>query len=247
MNYAHHEGNDSIAMTAAPEAAAQIAAAIDALPQRTTATVRKVRREHSRALKTADPAAVIELARALLARDRRNGRSGLRWVAYELIRNHKPAFYSLDDTLLDELGQGMHSWDTVDDFSRILSGPAWLHGTATDALIHRWATSEDLWWRRAALVSTVALNMRSYGGTGDTPRTLEICGMLAADREDMVQKALSWALRELVWHDPAAVQSFLDTHDHHLASRVKREVRTKLTTGLKNPRRQKSPLPLGEG
>ena len=228
------------------EVSARIAADIAALPQRTTATVRKVRREHSRALKTADPAFVIDLARALLARDIRNGRSGLRWVAYELIRNHKPAFASLDDALLEELGQGMHSWDTVDDFSRTLSGPAWLHGTASDALIHRWATSDDLWWRRAALVSTVALNMRSYGGTGDTPRTMAICDMLAADREDMVRKALSWALRELVWHDPAAVRSFLDAHDHHLAARVKREVRAKITTGLKNPRRKPSvPSPLG--
>ena len=234
-------------MAAPYEAAARIEADVAALPQRTTATVRKVRREHSRVLKSHDAVFIIEVARALLARDRRSGRSGLRWVAFEIIRNHKPAFESLDDVLLDELGQGMHSWDTVDDFSRTLSGPAWLHGIASDALIHHWAASEDLWWRRAALVSTVALNMRSYGGTGDTPRTMAICDMLAADREDMVQKALSWALRELVWHDPAAVQSFLDTHDHDLAARVKREVRTKLTTGLKNPRRPKVPSPPGRG
>ena len=220
-----------------PGAAAQLAADIAALPQRTTMTVRKVRRGHSRALKAADAAFIIELARVLLARDRSSGRSGLRWVAYELIRNHKPAFESLNDALLDELGQGMNSWDTVDDFSRILSGPAWLRGMASDALIRRWAICDDLWWRRAALVSTVALNMRSYGGNGDTPRTLEICDTLASDREDMVQKALSWALRELVWHDADAVRSFLDAHDEHLAARVKREVRNKLTTGLKNPRR----------
>ena len=224
-------------MSASTETAAQIAADIDALPKRSTATVRKVRREHSRALRAADAAFVIGVARALLARDRRNGRSGLRWVAYELIRNHKPAFESLDDALLEELGEGMNSWDTVDDFSRTLSGPAWLHGLASDGLIRDWAMSDDLWWRRAALVSTVGLNMRSYGGTGDTPRTLAICEMLAADHEDMVQKALSWALRELVWHDAGAVQSFLDVHDDRLAARVKREVRTKLTTGLKNPRR----------
>lgn len=229
--------------TYSSEAAAQIAADIAALPQRTTAAVRKVRREHSRALRAADATLVIELARELLTRDGGNGRSGLRWVAYELIRSHKPAFESLDDTLLDELGQGMRSWDTVDDFSRTLSGPAWLRGIASDALIHGWAASEDLWWRRAALVSTVALNMRSYGGAGDTPRTLAICDTLAADREDMVQKALSWALRELVWHDSDAVQSFLDSHDHHLAARVKREVRAKLTTGLKNPRRRSSAAP----
>ena len=224
-------------MTAPSEAAARIEADVAALPQRTTATVRKVRREHSRELKLHDAAFIIEVARALLARDRRSGRSGLRWVAFEIIRNHKPAFESLDDALLEELGQGMHSWDTVDDFSRTLSGPAWLHGMASDELIRRWAKSDDLWWRRAALVSTVGLNMRTYGGTGDTLRTLEICEMLAADREDMVQKALSWALRELVWHDTDAVQTFLDVHDDHLAARVKREVRNKLSTGLKNPRR----------
>lgn len=226
-------------MNPASDAAAQIAADIAALPQRSAATVRKVRRSHSRALRTVDAASVIDIARALLARDRSGGRSGLRWVAYELIRNHKPAFESMNDVLLDELGQGMSSWDTVDDFSRTLSGPAWLRGLASDALISGWAASDALWWRRAALVSTVALNMRSYGGDGDTTRTLAICGKLAADREDMVQKALSWALRELVWHDAAAVQAFIDTHDEYLAARVKREVRAKLTTGLKNPRRSR--------
>ena len=220
-------------MTAASETATRIAADIEALPQKTTATVRKVRRSHSRTLRAEDAALILDIAREFVMRRR------LPWVAYELIRNHKPAFESLDDALLDELGQGMNSWDSVDAFGRTLSGPAWLHGLASDALIHGWATSDDMWWRRAALVSTVALNMRSHGGTGDTTRTLEVCEMLAADREDMVQKALSWVLRELVWHDSDAVRSFLDVHDEHLAARVKREVRSKLTTGLKNSRRGK--------
>jgi 3-methyladenine DNA glycosylase AlkD len=51
----------------------------------------------------------------------------------------------------------------------------------------------------------------------------------------MVVKALSWALRQLVVHDRDAVWSFLKEHDDVLAARVKREVRNKLTTGLKNP------------
>ena len=220
-------------MSAAYETATRIAADIEALPQKSTATVRKVRRSHSRTLRSEDAALILDIARELI------GCGRLRWVAYELISNHKPAFESLDDALLDELGQGIDSWDSVDAFGRTLSGPAWLRGLASDALIRRWAISDDLWWRRAALVSTVALNMRSHGGGGDTERTLAVCEMLAADREDMVQKALSWALRELVWHDSDAVRSFLDAHDEHLAARVKREVRNKLTTGLKNPRQEK--------
>jgi 3-methyladenine DNA glycosylase AlkD len=137
--------------------------------------------------------------------------------------------------LLEELGQGMDSWWTVDAFARTLSGPAWLAGQISDELILGWAGSPDRWWRRAALVSTVALNMRSQGGKGDTPRTLRVCRPLAADPDDMVVKALSWALRELVPHDPQAVRAFLDENEAALAGRVKREVSNKLRTGLKNP------------
>ena len=60
--------------------------------------------------------------------------------------------------------------------------------------------------------------------------------MLADDHEDMVVKAMSWALRELVVHDPEAVRGFLAENDHLLAARVQREVTNKLETGLKKPR-----------
>jgi 3-methyladenine DNA glycosylase AlkD len=52
----------------------------------------------------------------------------------------------------------------------------------------------------------------------------------------MVVRAMSWALRELVVHDPEAVRGFLAENDDLLAARVKREVTNKLETGLKNPR-----------
>ncbi len=47
---------------------------------------------------------------------------------------------------------------------------------------------------------------------------------------------MSWALRELVVHDSDAVIKFLSEHADILAARVKREVRNKLETGLKNPK-----------
>ena len=63
--------------------------------------------------------------------------------------------------------------------------------------------------------------------------------MLVGDYDDMVVKAMSWALRELVVHDADAVAEFLSEHEDVLAARVKREVRNKLTTGLKNTRRKR--------
>lgn len=64
-------------------------------------------------------------------------------------------------------------------------------------------------------------------------------GLLVADHDDMVVKAVSWALRELIIHDPDAVEKFLKDHEDVLAARVKREVRNKLDTGLKNPKGKK--------
>jgi len=217
-----------------PIDAKSLAAAIDVelrnLPVQNTPNERTVRRKYSGQIKQASPEFVLEMARELF---RTYGR---RWIAYELIQAHKAAFRSLGEAELEEFGQGINSWGAVDAFARTLSGPAWLHGQASDELILKWARSGDLWWRRAALVSTVAWNVRSQGGPGDAPRTLAVCHLLVADHEDMVVKALSWALRELVIHDPDAVKVFLKEHEDVLASRVKYEVGNKLRTGLKNPR-----------
>ena len=210
-----------------------VQADLEALPERNTTSVRAIRRKYSRALMQADPDLLFELAR-LLFRKR-----GTRWIAYELIRYHPRAFQRVGPAELEEFGQGMDSWDTVDTFARTLAGPAWLYGQIADNLIHHWAHSPDLWWRRAALVSTVALNIRSHGGSGDVLRTLAVCRLLVDDQEDMVVKAMSWALRELVVHDPQAVQAFMDEHAEALNARVKREVGNKLRTGLKNPGSQK--------
>jgi 3-methyladenine DNA glycosylase AlkD len=216
----------------AKEVASEIDAKVRALPVQNAANVRAIRREYSQKLKQAEPAFVLDVARELLSSYRYRG------LPYELIRNHRAAFQSMGETELEEFGQGINSWWSVDSFARTLSGPAWLEGQVSDELIHRWVRSDDFWWRRAALVSTVALNVRSHGGMGDVARTLEVCSMLVSDREDMVVKALSWALRALVVHDSEAVSEFLNKYDDLLAARVKREVRNKLTTGLKNPKKQ---------
>jgi 3-methyladenine DNA glycosylase AlkD len=220
------------------EEARALAAAFDAevraLPERNTPRVRAVRRRYSRQLKNAGAELVLEMARTLVHA------YAYRGMAYELIEHHKGAFARVDEDELADLGRGINSWWSVDSFARTLSGPAWLCGQIADPVIHRWARSEDRWWRRAALVSTVALNVRSKGGHGDVERTLSVCSMLVDDHDDMVVKAMSWALRELVIHDPDAVRAFLEEHDGALAARVVREVRNKLTTGLKNPRKDQT-------
>lgn len=211
------------------DVASAIDAEICALPLQNTPSVRAVRRRYSRSLRDADQELILDLARELIED------YDHRWLAYELIRCHRAAFRGLREAELVELGQGINSWGSVDAFAWILAGPAWLQGQVPDGLIHSWARSGDRWWRRAALVSTVALNVRSHGGQGDVPRALVVCRLLVADQDDMVVKAMSWALRELIPRDPEAVQGFLQEYEGILAARVKREVKNKHATGLKNP------------
>ncbi|MDE2843661.1 MAG: DNA alkylation repair protein [Chloroflexota bacterium] len=210
---------------------------VNALPTPTIPAIRPIRREVSRRVARFAASEVLDIVRAIVYRSLGEGERDLRWVGYEIAHYHRPTLASLDRATLENLGASLDSWDSVDVFSLYLSGPAWRNGQISDEVVHRWAGSEDLWWRRVALVSTVALNLKARGGTGDVARTMPVCRMLAADHEDMVEKALSWALRVVEQHDRRAVEAFLAEYDHCLASRVKREVRTKLNTGRKNPRR----------
>ena len=98
-------------------------------------------------------------------------------------------------------------------------------------------TAQEAARRGEIIVVTIPLNSKARGGTGDTARTLMICDALTDDRDDMVVKALSWALRELARRVPAAVVAFVDRDRSRLAARVVREVANKVSTGLKNPRR----------
>lgn len=221
-----------------PAAANQLFAQVAALPCLTVPAVRPLRRELSRQVKAAAPEAVLDLSRAIIARSTAGlDAPDLRWAAFELIHYHPAAMARLDCEILEELGETPNTWDSVDSFALYLSGPAWRQGQVSDSAIHRWAESSNLWRRRAALVSTVALNNRARGGRGDLPRTLAVCRRLAADRDDMVVKAISWALRAVVNYDPPAVADFLAEYNDILAARVRREVRNKLTTGRKNPPR----------
>jgi 3-methyladenine DNA glycosylase AlkD len=195
------------------------------------ASLRAERKQISREVAAFDRAALLSLAHHLI-----EARIA-RFVAYELILNHKQTIESLNPSEVERLGEGMNHWGDVDSFSCFIAGPAWRAGRIPDRLVQAWARSDDWCWRRAALVSTVPLNSRAHGGSGDTKRTLTICRLLIADRQDLVVKAMSWALRELAKRDTENVRLFLSDHCDKLAARVIREVNNKLTTGRKNPER----------
>ncbi len=200
------------------------------LPVANTPAVRAIRREFSRRIASAAPENVVQLASQLL----RENSDLLRFFSYEIVSHHRLAWEQLTTGDLLAFGKELNSWSAVDSFAMLLSGPMWVEGRLPDKLVAAWARSKDCWWRRAALVSTVALSRR--GDPNDLRRVARICALLVPDRDDMVIKALSWALREMAKKHPVEAGNFLAEHKHALSSRVTREVSNKLKTGLKNPR-----------
>jgi len=155
-------------------------------------------------------------------------------LAYELVGRDRKILAALTRDDLSALAKNLDNWASVDGFAVGIYGVLWGRGVVKDHDIERLLKSEDHWQRRVAVVSTVALNLKSRGGTGDTHRTLDVCTKVVDDHHDMIQKALSWALRELSKRDREAVISFLQKHENRLAKRVLREVNHKLEFGTKN-------------
>ena len=193
---------------------------------------RGILREVARSLRAEPPATVLTFAKDL----RGTGVHEARQMAFELVAGRADVMAALDESGIEALGAGNDNWASVDCFGVYVAGPAWRAGTVSDARVRAWAASADRWWRRTALVATVALNLKSRGGTGDPSRTLDICRALVSDRDPMVVKGLSWALRSLVGVAPGEVRSFLATHGDDVPALVRREVGNKLETGLKRGR-----------
>lgn len=164
----------------------------------------------------------------------RTGVFECRAIAFELIGRTRKLLCALTRQELSVLGKGLDNWASVDHYAVGIYGVLWRMGTVRDSDIEALLASPDPWKRRLAVVSTVPLNLKSRGGSGDAARTLKVCETVVEDHHDMIQKALSWALRELSKKEPAAVKRFMEQHHNRLARRVVREVRHKLEFGTKN-------------
>ena len=216
--------------------AAGIVRRLKALPRNDAESLRGLRRELSPEIEAVGPSGVIDLAVDLFA----SRAPGSHVVAYELVLHHGSALSAVRAADLERLGAHMSTWGEVDTFAGI-AGPAWRSGQIPDETVIGWTRSPNRWWRRAALVSTVPLNVEAQGGHGDPGRTLAVCSTLVDDRDTMVVKAMSWALRALAVRDPGAVRAFLDGNEARLAPLVVREVRNKLDSGRKSGRNRSRP------
>jgi len=157
-------------------------------------------------------------------------------IPIELIGLSKRRIPDLPWSFFDRWRKPLSSWHDTDGLGIYVFGP-WL---AAD-LARRTRRLEELiraregCSRRLALVGTVILNRRHE--TAVPQLTLKLVDAVAADRDPLISKAVSWALRELSKTHRDLVSSYVKKNAMRLPAIALREVRNKLNTGLKNPRR----------
>ncbi len=99
----------------------------------------------------------------------------------------------------------MNNWDLVDTAAPYIVGE-YLKGRPRD-LLDALAASNNLWERRIAIVSTLALIRH-----GETKDTFRIARKLLSDEHDLIHKAVGWALRETGKVSRPHLLSFLRKH-----------------------------------
>lgn len=100
---------------------------------------------------------------------------------------------------------GMNNWDLVDAAAPYILGE---HLKARPrSVLDRLAASANLWERRIAVVSTLAL-VRG----GEVAETHRIARKLLEDEHDLIHKAVGWALRESGKVSSDALVEFLRAH-----------------------------------
>ncbi|MDA3892664.1 MAG: DNA alkylation repair protein [Salinivirgaceae bacterium] len=155
-------------------------------------------------------------------------------LAFEYIGMDKANMKTITESVIDNFFKNMDNWVSVDYFGVLFVGVAWRENIISTDKIKTYLKSNNYWERRIAVVATVALNQKARGGTGNSKRTLEICELVVNDHTDMINKALSWALRELAKIDRPSVLDFINKYQKELNKKVLREVTNKLNFGLKN-------------
>jgi 3-methyladenine DNA glycosylase AlkD len=103
------------------------------------------------------------------------------------------------------------NWATTDAICGVLIGPLLVSHAGLARQMRSWSRHRNMWVRRASIVALLPLVRKGSGADqgGGVDLVYEIARRLHADREDLIQKAVGWALREAGKVDAARLERYL--------------------------------------
>jgi 3-methyladenine DNA glycosylase AlkD len=100
------------------------------------------------------------------------------------------------------------NWATTDQICGLLLGPLLADHPHLIPLMRRWATHRNMWVRRASAVALIPPMRRGLA----LDAAYDVAKTLHPDREDLIQKAVGWMLREAGKQEFARLEHYLRTN-----------------------------------
>ncbi|WP_432789857.1 DNA alkylation repair protein [Brevibacterium sp. K11IcPPYGO002] len=98
-----------------------------------------------------------------------------------------------DADFIEDLLREAKTWALVDPLAGDLVGPLSERDAAFDPILERWASDEDFWIRRSALLAHL-VPLRQ--GRGDFDRFSRFAEAMLEEKEFFIRKAIGWVLRD---------------------------------------------------
>ncbi|WP_065334959.1 DNA alkylation repair protein [Tritonibacter mobilis] len=118
-----------------------------------------------------------------------------------------------------------NSWAIADHAASAISKRLQADPARLD-VVESWTTSDHIWSRRAALVSTLPWAKLSNPKSADLATRERILGWAATyvqDRDWFIQKSIAWWLRDLSKHDADRTRAFLAEHGDQMKAFARKE------------------------
>jgi len=103
--------------------------------------------------------------------------------------------------------QYVNNWDLVDLSCYKILGEYLLQNPHKIDILYEFTTSQNLWIRRIAIVSTFAFIRKN-----SFEHTIKISEILMNDKHDLIHKAVGWMLREVGKRDEGVLTQFLQQY-----------------------------------
>ncbi len=167
--------------------------------------IRKIVTEAARTYHGLDRDKTLAWARALWREPVHERRTAAIEILSRHVRNLEPA----DLVQVEAWVREAHGWAYVDPLAGDIAGTIARNHASAWPLIDAWATDEDFWVRRSALL-TLLPGIRQ--GQPDHERFERYATPMLAEKEFFIRKAIGWVLRETAKKDPAYVAAWTQSH-----------------------------------
>ena len=142
-----------------------------------------------------------------------------RAAAVMLLERHAALLGRADLPFLEGLLRESRTWALVDELAGDLVGRLLVADPTIGAVLDRWATDDDFWIRRAALLS----HLRRIRAGGELGAFAGYADAMLDEREFFIRKAIGWLLREAGKRRPDEVVAWLAPRTHRASGVTMRE------------------------